>query len=151
MILREKLMIQHQIVIQIARPLSDVFTFLTDARNHPKWDALSVEMEPQEAGAWHQGLKFREVRKVGGRNTEVSSQIAVFEPNKRMEIQSLSGPDFHGTWIFAPAEGGTHLTYKAEMKMGGLMRLLEPMIAGQFKQQIDANFANLKHVLESGS
>lgn len=142
-------MIRHQINLHINRPVEKVFSFLTNAKNHQKWDALSVAMEPQEAGDWHQGLKFREVRKIGGRDTEVSSQIAVFEPNRRMEIQSLTGPDFHGTWLFEPEKPGTtHLTYTAEMKMGGLLRLLEPLIAGQFKKQLEDNFANLKRVLE---
>lgn len=144
-------MIRHQIHLKIQRPVEQVFSFLTNANNHPKWDTLSVSMEAQQAGEWRQGMTFREVRKIGGRDTEVSSKIAVFDLNRHMEIQSLSGPDFHGTWIFETVNGGTHLLYTAEMQLGGLMRLLEPLIAGQFKKQLEANFANLKRVLEQNS
>jgi uncharacterized protein YndB with AHSA1/START domain len=141
-------MIRHQIDLQIKRPIEAVFSFLTNASNHPKWDALSISMETQGDGVWHQGMTFREVRKIGGRNTEVSSKIAVFEPNRRMEIQSITGPNFHGTWIFEPTDTGTRLLYTAEMQLNGVMRLLEPLIAGQFKKQLEDNFANLKRVLE---
>jgi hypothetical protein len=144
-------MIRHQVNLQINRPVEEVFAFLTNAANHAKWDALSVEMEPQEPGDWHQGLKFREVRKLGGRDTEVYSQLAVFDLNRRMELQSLTGPYFHGTWIFEPKANGTQLLYTAEMKMGGVMRLLEPLIAGGFRKQLEENFANLKRVLERGT
>jgi uncharacterized protein YndB with AHSA1/START domain len=147
----EREMIQHQIDLQIKRPVEEVFAFLTNANNHPKWDSLSVSMEPQEVGAWHKGMKFKEVRKIGRRNTEVASQIEVFDPNRRMEIQSLTGPSFHGTWIFEPVNTGTRLLYTAQMQLNGIMRLLEPLIAGQFRQQLEANFTNLKRVLEQGA
>ena len=96
-------------------------------------------------------MKFKEVRKIGGRNTEVASEIEVFEPNKRMGIQSLTGPHFHGTWVFQPTNTGTRLLYTAQMQLDGVMRLLEPLIAGQFKAQLEANFANLKQVLEQSA
>jgi uncharacterized protein YndB with AHSA1/START domain len=143
-------MIRHQIDLQIDRPVEEVFAFVTNSDNHAKWDPLSVEMRQQEDGTWRKGMKFREIRKLNGRNTEIFSQVAIFEPNQRMEIQSLTGPDFHGTWVFEPSGQGTHLWYQAEMKMTGVGRLLEPLIAKSFKQQLETNFANLKRVIESG-
>jgi hypothetical protein len=144
-------MIRHQIDLQINRPVEEVFSFLTTTSNHSKWDPLSVSMEVLQPGAWRQGTTFREVRKIRGQDTEISSQIAVFDPNRRMEIQSLSGPDFHGTWIFEPVGNSTRLLYTAEMKLSGLMRLLEPLIARDFKKQLDTNFMTLKRVIEQGS
>ncbi len=141
-------MIQHAIDLEINRPVQDVFAFVTTEKNHSKWDSLSVVMEPQEEGPWRPGLKFREVRKLGGRDKEVFSQIEVLEPNKRMEIQSLTGPYFHGSWVFEAVGNSTRLHYKAQLKMSGPMKLLEPLIAGQFKKQLEANFARLKQVLE---
>ncbi len=141
-------MIQHAIDLKINRPVQDVFAFVTDEKNHSKWDKLSVVMEPQEKGSWRPGLKFREVRKLGGRDKEVFSQIEVLEPNQRMEIQSVTGPYFHGSWKFEPTENGTRLLYQAQMKMGGPMKLLEPLIARPFKKQLEENFARLKQVLE---
>jgi uncharacterized protein YndB with AHSA1/START domain len=41
-------MITQAIELDIARPVEEVFAFLTDARNHPRWDSTSVAMEPDE-------------------------------------------------------------------------------------------------------
>jgi uncharacterized membrane protein len=144
-------MIEHTVDIRIDRPVEQVFAFLTDARNHSKWDTLSVAMEQQEPGPWRTGLKFREVRKLGGRDVEVYSQIASFTPNQRFDIQSVTGPPFQGHWVFEPENGGTHLRYTAQMQPTGFARLLEPLIAGQFRKQLNDNFARLKTVLESGT
>jgi uncharacterized membrane protein len=95
--------ITHRVELSIARPVEEVFAFLTDARNHPRWDSTSVAMEAQEAGPWRQGLVFREVRRVP-RPTEVRSRIAAFEPNKSFDMESLSGPRFAGTGASAPQE-----------------------------------------------
>jgi uncharacterized protein YndB with AHSA1/START domain len=142
-------MIQHQIDLTIHRPVEEVFAFLTNAANHPKWDSTSILMEPQEPGLWHTGIRFREVRKLGGRNTEVASQIAYLEPNRRFNIASLTGPEWRGQWLFEPVAEGTRLQFEGSLTFKGIMRLFEPFIAGGFKLQLDENFARLKDVLEN--
>jgi uncharacterized protein YndB with AHSA1/START domain len=145
-------MIRFEVDMPIKRPVEEVFAYLTTASNHPKWDATAIALEPEEAGDWHQGLRFHEVRELNRRRFDATSHIIVFEPNRRMELQSLTKPDFHGTWMFAPSpDGGTQFGYRAEMQFDGFMRLLEPVIGRQFKRQMAANFANLKRILESGA
>jgi uncharacterized protein YndB with AHSA1/START domain len=146
-------MIEHSIDMIIGRPVDEVFAWLTDEKNHAKWDSGSVEMKAETPGPWHTGLKFQEVRKVGGRNMDVASKVAAFEPNQRFEIESLTGPGWHGTWLFSPANSGagTRLQFIGQLTFKGFMRLLEFIIASQFKKQVEANFAKLKRILESGA
>ncbi len=141
-------MFAHKVEIDINRPVPEVFAFITNPANHARWDSTSLVMEPQSHGAWHSGMKLREVRKLGGRETEVWSQVADLEPNRRMTIKSLTGPEWLGEWYFEPVGNRTHLRFEAQMKTHGLMRLMEPMIAKSLKRDIDANFARLKTVLE---
>src|SRR5215212_11076620 len=108
-------MIEHRVDLTINRPVAEVFAFLTESQNHPKWDDSSVAMEPQEPGPWRAGLKFREIRKIGGRPTEIYSQVANLIPNERFDIRSLSGPPFQGHWVFTARDGQTQLQYQAEM------------------------------------
>jgi hypothetical protein len=146
---RRHTVIQHQVDIVIQRPVADVFAFLTDPTNHPKWDATSVTMEPQEAGPWHTGMKFRETRNLNGRQIEVLSQVAYLEPNRRFNIISLNGPDWRGQWDFVPVGEATRLQFEGRLTFKGIMRLFEPLIARGFKRQLDTNFAQLKRVLET--
>jgi uncharacterized protein YndB with AHSA1/START domain len=149
MSLWEHAMITFQTDVQFDRPVEQVFAYLTTSSNHPRWDFTAVEMNQKEPGAWHKGTHFHEVRNFQGRRMDIQSQIVVFEPNKRMEIQSLTEPAFLGTWIFTPVNGGSRLTYRAEMQYKGMMRLMEPLIRAPFLKQLDANFRNLKVVLET--
>ena len=143
-------MIAHQIDITIGRPVEDVFAFLTNSDNHPRWDPSSVSMEQQEPGPWRAGMKFREVRKVAGRDTEVLSEVVALEPNSRFNIASLSGPEWRGQWLFEPVgHDATRLRFEARLTFKGFMRLVEPLIARGFRQQIEENFARLKQVLEA--
>src|SRR5215208_852266 len=132
-------MIRHAVTLSIARPVDQVFAFLTDARNHPRWDTTSVVMEPLEPGAWRSGLAFREVRRIP-RPTEVRSRIADFRVNERFDMESLSGPPFSGHWRFAPHGDGTRLEWSCEMALTGLARLFEPLIAAQFRRTTTRNF-----------
>ena len=143
-------MITQSIDLEIAKPVDEVFAFLTDARNHPLWDSTSVVMEPAEPGPWHAGLTFREVRRIP-RPIEVRSRIAALEPNVRFDMESLSGPSFKGHWRFAPAPADpnrTRLQWSCEMQLSGLARVFEPLIQLQFRRTTSQNFARLKQILE---
>ncbi|HYO50545.1 MAG TPA: SRPBCC family protein [Chloroflexia bacterium] len=144
-------MIEHSVDITINRPVAEVFSWLTNEKNHPRWDSGSVEMKSVTQGPWHAGMTFHEIRKVGGRNTSVRSRIAALEPNHRFEIESLTGPEWHGIWLFSPANSGsgTRLQFRGQLGFKGLMKVMEPLIGGSFKKQVDTNFAKLKGILES--
>lgn len=140
--------IKYSIDITMNRPVDRVFTFLTDAPNHPRWDRSSLAMEPLEPGPWRAGLTFREVRQIGPRQVEIRSTIAGFAPNRSFDIRSLSGPPFQGHWRFAPEAGGTRLRWTGEMQLKGPARLFAPLTAQSFRKSADANFARLKEILE---
>jgi uncharacterized protein YndB with AHSA1/START domain len=144
-------MISHQVDITIQRPIEEVFAFLTDPKNHSRWDTTSISMEQLEPGPWREGTRFREIRKLGRRNVEVASQVAALEPNRRFNIMSLSGPEWRGQWLFDEVEKGTRLRFEGRLTFTGAMRLMEPLIARGFKRQIDENFARLKEILERGN
>jgi hypothetical protein len=132
----------------IERPVEDVFAFLTDASNHRRWDSTSIDMVPLEAVPWRTGLEFREVRRIGPRPMEVRSRIAGFEPDRSMDLESLTGPAFRGHWRLAAVDGGTRLRWNGELEPSGLMRILAPLIERQFRRTTASNFARLKDVLE---
>jgi hypothetical protein len=92
---------------------------------------------------------LQEIRDLGGRKTEVLSEIAELEPYKRFIIRSKTGPSWLGTWLFEPENGGTRLRWTGEMKMKGHSRLLEPMIGRQMHTAIEQQFARLPYLIES--
>jgi len=55
-------------------------------------------MQPDEPE--RSGLTFNEVRQMGPKRMEFRSRVAELVPNERMEIESLTGSEFHGRWAY---------------------------------------------------
>ena len=85
---------------------------------------------------------------MGGRKTEVLSEISELEPNRRFVIRSKTGPGWLGARIFEPEGDGTRLHWTGQLTMGGFVRLLEPLIGKQMRPQIARQFAELPGLIE---
>jgi hypothetical protein len=134
--------------LTVNRPLEQVFAWLTNAENQGKFDKSSLKMELLTPGPWRAGTQFRELRNLGGRQTEVLSEVADLEANRRFVIRSRTGPEWLGIWLFEAEGNGTRLRWTGQMRMKGLARLLEPLIGRQMRAQISQQFAQLPDVLE---
>jgi len=143
-------MITHFEVLTIDKPVDEVFAFVTDASNSHRWDASSLAMEADTAGPWKPGTTFREVRQMGPRKIEFQSKVAALVPNESFDIDSVTGPEFHGHWRVAARGSGTELRWSCEMGVTGPGRVFQPLIARSFKKGCKENFARLKRLLETG-
>jgi hypothetical protein len=102
-------MLRFSADLKIHRPVDQVFAWLTDPVNQGKFDKSSLRMEALTPGPWRTGSQFRELRDLGGRKTEVLSEVAELEPNRYFIIRSKTGPEWLGTWRFEPEGSGTRL------------------------------------------
>jgi hypothetical protein len=85
-----------------------------------------------------------------GRRIENGYEVTEYEPNRKVSMKTTSGSiPADVTITFEPAEGGTRLVLSVEGDTGGLFKLAEPVVARIMSRQQDANFANLKDLLES--
>jgi ligand-binding SRPBCC domain-containing protein len=134
--------------LKVNRPVEQVFAWLTNGENQSKFDKSSLKMEALTPGPWQAGTQFRELRDLGGRKTEVLSEIAELEPNRRFVIRSKTGPEWLGIWLFEPEGNSTHLRWTGQMRMKGFGRLLEPLIGRQMRAQISQQFAQLPSLME---
>ena len=102
-------MLKFSADLKVNRPIEKVFDWLTNADNQGKFDKSSLKMELLTPGPWRTGSQFRELRDLGGRKSEVLSEVSELEPNRRFVIRSKTGPDWLGIWIFEPEGTGTRL------------------------------------------
>ena len=142
-------MLKFSADIRVNRPVEKVFAWLTNAENQGKFDKSSLKMELLTPGPWRAGSQFRELRDMGGRKTEVLSEIAELEPNRLFVIRSKTGPVWLGTWVFEPEGTGTRLHWTGQLTMNGFARLLEPLIGKQMNNQITKQFAQLPQLIEN--
>jgi uncharacterized protein YndB with AHSA1/START domain len=142
-------MIQHEVTIHLNRPVEQVFAFLMDTGKLSTWQSNLIKMEQLTAGPLRAGSRFREVRRLGRRDSEIQGEITVFEPNRRFETKTITRPNVTVSYSFEAENGGTRLKHKFVMLTSGLMRLLEPLIAGSIKKESEADFETLKRILEN--
>ncbi len=138
--------------VVISRPLEEVFAFVEDARNRPRWDE-SVEAEeltsPEPIGV---GTTVRTTLRSMGREYQYTWVVVEHEPPNTMTIDSTSGP-FPTTLVYQldGSDGGTRLRFAVTGRPTGPMRLLEPLIARNTQKNLDRGFARLKRLLETGA
>ena len=141
-------MIQHEVTIHLNKPVEKVFAFLVDMSKLTTWQSNLIKSEQITEGPLHTGSRFREVRRMGKRESEIQGEITAFEPNKRLETKTVSKPQAMVSYSLDPEPNGTRLKYKFVLITTGLMRLLEPLIASSIKKDTEADFETLKHILE---
>lgn len=142
-------MIEEQRTIHLNRPVDRIFAFVVDARNLSAWQSGLIQNEMLTEGPLRVGTRFREVRRTGPRQSEIQAEVTTFEPNKRFATRTLTKPQVTVSYSFEPEGGGTRLNYKFVMLTGGVLRLLEPLIARSIRNDTDSDFEKLKRIVES--
>ncbi|MDA1359521.1 SRPBCC family protein [Glycomyces luteolus] len=134
--------------ITIDRRPAEVFAYLADLENIPRWNYAIGETRKTSDGPVGVGSQYAQVRTIPA-HAEEALEITGFEPDTRLSIQGVLGP-FHGeiTYALAPADGGTVLTNSMDLQASGPARLIAPLAAARVKNAVAANLEALKQLLE---
>jgi uncharacterized protein YndB with AHSA1/START domain len=135
--------------IHLDKPVEQVFAFLMDTGKLATWQSNLIKSEQLTEGPLRAGSRFREVRRINNKETEIEGEITSLEPNKRLETKTSTRPQAMVSYSLDPEQGGTRLRYKFILITNGLMRLLEPVIASSIKKDTEADFETLKRMLEN--
>lgn len=144
-------MFTKSVAVTIARPIDEVFAFVADARNRPRWDD-SVDSEeltsPEPIGV---GTTVRTKLRSMGREYEYTWEVTEHQSPERMTIESTSGP-MKTTLAYrleARGGGGTLLHFSVTGRPTGALRPLQSLIARTTQRNLDKGFGQLKTLLES--
>jgi uncharacterized membrane protein len=137
------------VAVTIARPIDEVFAFVADARNRPRWDD-SVDSEeltsPEPIGV---GTTVRTKLRSMGREYEYTWEVTEHQPPEHMTIESTSGPmSTTLAYRFEGRDGETSLHFSVTGRPTGALRPLQPLIARTTQRNLDKGFARLKSLLE---
>jgi uncharacterized membrane protein len=138
---------EHEVTIR--RPVTEVFAFVADGRNAPKWRPGVLDISPV-SGAGLGAVYKQGVRGPGGRRIDADYRITVYEPNHRLAFEAIAGPVRPtGQFAFDDANGSTLLSFALQAELGGIKKLL---MGGAVQRTMDAEVGaleRLKQVLES--
>jgi uncharacterized protein YndB with AHSA1/START domain len=143
-------MAKLEISTVINRPVEEVFAFLSDYENLPKWSSLSDGVKKTSAGHIGVGTTYRTVVKFLGQRIEGETEVTEYEPNRSLAHRAKSGPfPVENRTTFERVAGGTRVSFTTEAELSGFFKLAEPVLMNMVKRQFEGDFANLKDMMEA--
>ncbi len=143
--------------IETALPIDETFAYVADFANARVWDPGVATAEPIDAGPVGVGTRYRLGVRLGGRVAPMEYRITVFEPPSRVVlVGSGSGVSAVDEIRFERTDAGTRIDYTADIRLGGLLRLVQPFLGRAFtnlgrnavdgmQRTLDARVAGVDH------
>jgi carbon monoxide dehydrogenase subunit G len=145
-------MIEFELGALVDRPLQEVFDFLSNPLNLPKWQAMVGSIEQATPGALGVGSKYNVHAEMLGRKLDGVMEITAYEPPAKFGFTNQAGPmQVTVLMTLKPAGTGTKITLHAQGNPGGVFKLAEGPLSHQVQSQMEANLARLKALLEAAA
>lgn len=136
--------------ITIERPVDEVFDFVADERNEPRYNPRMISAEKTSTGPIGAGTTFQAQTMARGKPVGMTTETTGYDRPRRLESStSLSWMDIHGTLTFDPVPRGTRMRWSWNVEPRGSLKLLTPVIAFIGKRQEQVVWSGLKELLES--
>src|SRR5205814_7496658 len=122
-------MITTHVKVQIDRPIEEVFAFVADPANFPRWaGALVKESRQTSPCPAALGTTFTQLNNLMGRRFVSDMRVVTYEPPSRYEYVTTAGPiHFAGHYTFVATEDGkgTRFTSVDDSEPSGFLRYLQ--------------------------
>jgi uncharacterized protein YndB with AHSA1/START domain len=136
--------------VAIRRPLYEVFAFVADKENDPRWRSGVTEIS-RKSGDGTAGTTYQQVVKgPGGRPIPADFEITGYEPGKRLAFCTTAGPVRpEGSFDFLEEGGVTRVRFRLDATLAGTKKLLTPMVSRSMRSEVQS-LDRLKQILETG-
>ena len=143
-------MVHIQGEITIDRPVDQVFDFVADEGNEPRYNPRLLRVEQLTPGPVGEGTRFRAETTTMGRTAVIAIRYTGFQrPQRLLSSIDMAAAHISGTLTFDPiAANGTKMGWSWDMRLRGLFRLLTPVIVRLGRRQEQATWTSLKQFLE---
>ncbi|MGH2656548.1 MAG: SRPBCC family protein [Actinomycetota bacterium] len=140
--------IEGQIVID--RPVGEVFDFVADERNEPRYNRRMPRAEKISDGSIGTGTRFRAETTNMGRTVPMIIELTVYDrPRRLASTTHMSSMDLQGTLTFDPVPPGTRMRWSWDVEPRGVLRLVRPLVALMGRRQEQRIWTELKKLLEA--
>jgi uncharacterized protein YndB with AHSA1/START domain len=136
--------------ILINRPVEEVFDFVADERNEPRYNPRMLRVEKLSPGPVGLGSRFRAEMRTRPRPMEMTTEFTGYErPRRLASTTRMSRMDIRGTLSFDPVPGGTRMRWSWELEPHGLLKLMTPLASPIGARGERAIWTSLKRLLEA--
>ena len=143
-------MIQVTVNIQIDRPPAEVFAYIANFENNPKWQSGMVSARFTSTGPLSSGSTYEQEARFLGRPVFSSFEVIAYEPGQCIKITTVSGSfPITVTRSVQPNGSGSDVTAVIEGDASGFFRLAEPLLEAFVRRSVEGDYRRLKTLLEA--
>jgi len=123
------------------RGAEEVFDYMAKFSNVAEWDPTAAEAGPVDGNEPGEGARFRVLVRWLGREIPLEYTTTVYEPPTRLVLRAENATTVSEDTITIEArDHGCEMTYDAELRLKGAMRLIDPIFGLAFRR-LGANAA----------
>jgi len=146
--------ISVRVTIDVDRPPDEVFAYLEDAENNPRWIPNMRSCRWTTPAPVAVGSRYEQTSAFLGRRIRTSFEVTEHEPGHRVTIESREGSSFPitVTRIVEPrADGGSHVIEVVDGDASRFYAIATPLLRAMVTLNVRRDYRNLKRVLERRS
>ena len=133
--------------VNINRSVTDIFRFMTDFGNNPRWQPSGMKLE--RVGKVRMGDMIVGHQRMMGRMQFVNADVVDYLPNQRLAYTGvMGGYNFRTTYDFSLVQGGTDVIIRTDIRIPWYLFMFRPFVLGGVRGQISASLERLKQVME---
>ena len=137
--------------ITINRPVEEVFDFVADECNEPRYNPHMVRAERISHGPIGLGTRFETELKTFGRSMPMVVEFTEFErPSRLASVTRSAMMETGGALTFEAVAEGTLMCWSWDVRPRGAMKLMSPFVGTIGRRQERGIWGSLKGLLESG-
>jgi uncharacterized membrane protein len=138
--------------VEIGRPVPEVFAFLEEVENNPRW------LRGMESCTWttpppvRVGSRYEQRASFLGKQIRTSFEVTAHQPGALVTIRSRAGSSFPITVtreVSAVGDGRSLVTETLESEPRGYYRMAEPLLRQLVQRRIRRDYRRLKALLEA--
>ena len=121
-------------VIEVPRSVAESFAYVADFTTVAEWDP-GIHSSRKVSGDGAVGSVYEVEAEFRGKTMPFTYTVTAFEQDRRIVLDGVGEKATSlDTIAFAPtATGGTQITYSADFKLKGVLRVAKPFLGGTFK------------------
>lgn len=138
-------------IIDIARPVEEVFRYVTDPTHFTEWQDDVVGVRTSASGPLGVGARFTTTRRIGGVDRTMTQEITQVSAPTSWAVRGVDGPIRpHARITIEPIGDGqsSRITFALDFEGHGIGVPLVPLVRRQTRRRAPRSYDNVKDLLE---
>jgi uncharacterized protein YndB with AHSA1/START domain len=138
--------------VEIGAQPATIFPWLVEPDRLSRWVGGFIGSEPIGSDEVRVGARSRDIIEAEGKRFEVETEIVEMSPGSRLAVRITSpSSEQVDSYDLEARNGSTELTYRSDMRLKGVTRLLSPLVGSQLRARAEKDLATLKREVEASA